>query len=738
MPENHRLSSDSELGYGQLFSVLLRRRLWVIGALCCALPLAAMLSLKKEPIYLSSMQFLVEPNYNSASNSNAANVTVPNAQFSSSANVELDYATQIRLMQSSEVLSKAIALLRPEYPTLDIGALKSALSVTRVTETKDKIETNILQVEYTSSNPKKTQKVLQVLEKVYLDYNLQQQEQRLIKGLAFINEQLPEADGSVVQAEKALERFREEQNLIDPQQRAAEISQSLNTISESRRNLQAQFKDAQVRLATLQQQLARSPQSALLASRLSESTRYQALLNALQETELAVAQQRVVFTDNAPTVVNLVQKLNNQRQLLQQEASRVVGTSLNAEAGQLQSEGQLGAIDLKLVADLAMGQSAIRGLGAQDQSLIQTELRLRSELNRYPQLIAQYNRLQPDIETNRETLQQLLRAKQQLGIEIARGGLNWQVVETPQIGVRKGPNLVTDLILGAIVGTFLGATAAFVREATDDLIHSPSKLSETVALPFLGNVPKLPAPHGLPIFQGASKASLPVLEAVNWLPFRESIDLIYKNIQLSQNRSLRSIAVTSALEGEGKSTVALALAVNAARLGQRVLIVDADLRFPSLHEKVKAPNQQGLSSLLKGEQEQPTLHRVSHTDILTSGPKSVDPLLLLSSAAMKDWMQVFQQHYDLVILDCPPVLGIVDAIQTALLCDGVLLVGRINRVSQTALVQAATALNELNVIGVVANGSENHNRSRYSGYISRTAIAPSLSEEQPLPAYKAR
>jgi polysaccharide biosynthesis transport protein len=718
MPENHfNSSNDSELGYGQLLGVLLRRRLWVIGALCCALPLAALLSLRKDATYLSSMQFLVEPNYNQSSN--VASVGNINAQTT---NTELDYATQIRLMQSSEVLSKAVELLRPEYPTVNIDGLKIALAVSRVTETKDKIETNILQVEYTSNDPKKTQKVLQILEKVYINYNLQQREQRLTKGLAFINDQLPAADGSVAEAEKALELFRENQNLIDPQQRATEISQALSGIADERRQLRAKFQDAQARLDTLQQQLARSPQSALVASRLTESERYQALLNALQETELALAQQRVTYTDNAPSVISLAQKLDNQRQLLQQEASRVVGVTLDVDPNRLQSEGQLGAVDLKLVGDLAVGQSEIRGISAQDQSLIQSETRLRTELNRYPRLIAEYNRLQPDIETNRDTLQQLLRAKQQLGIEIARGGFNWQMVESPQLGNRTGPNLITDLLLGAIVGSFLGATAAFIREAGDDLIHSPSKLQETVALPALGTIPKLPSPTSLaPLFNG-SRNTIPVLEAVNWLPFREAVDLIYKNIQLLHSSPLKTLAVTSALEGEGKSTVALALALSAARLKQRVLVIDTDLRFPSLHDKIKVANQQGLSSLLRGDQKMPVLHRVGNADVLTSGPKSDDPLQLLSSVQMKEWMQYFQQQYDLVIVDCPPVLGIADAIQVASLCGGVVLVGRIDRLSQSELVQTVTALGELNVIGMVANGAD-PSKTRYSNYVPRTAIA---------------
>jgi polysaccharide biosynthesis transport protein len=730
MPEtNINFSGDSELGYGQLLAVLLRRRLWILGTLCCVLPLAAMTSLRKEPTYQSSMQFLVEPNYKSSANMTTTDST--NTQIAGS-NIELDYATQIRLMQSSEVLTKAIAILRPDYPTMTIDGLKSALAVSRVTETKDKIETNILQVDYVSNEPKKTQKVLQVLEKVYVDYNRQQQEQRLVKGLAFINQQLPEADGSVAEAEKALEQFREQQNLIDPQQRAAEISDGLSAITAERTKIRATFQDSQSRFETLQRQLARSPQVALVASRLTESERYQALLNALQETELALAQQRVRFTDAAPSVVALLEKQTNQQQLLRQEASRVVGIPIEAEPSQLQAEGQLSDVDIKLVEELATTQSAILGLAAQDRSLTEAESRLRAELNRYPGLIAEYNRLQPDIEANRNTLQQLLRAKQQLGIEIARGGFNWQVVEMAQVGKKTGPNLVTDLLLGAIVGTFLGATAAFIREAMDDLIHSSSKLRETVALPFLGEVPKLPRGNAFAPLTQRAKHSIPILESVNWLPFRESIDLIYKNIQLLQTTPLKSIAVTSTLAGEGKSTVALALAMSTARLKQRVLIIDADMRFPSLHEKIRVSNQQGLSSLLNGQQEAPVLHRMGGVDVLTSGPKSSDPLQLLSSPRMRGWMQLFQQQYDLVILDCPPVLGIADAIEAASLCNGVLMVGRIDRVSQSELVQSVTALNELNVIGIVANGAD-MSRNRYNGYVQRTSMVAPGGESQPVP-----
>jgi Mrp family chromosome partitioning ATPase len=150
--------------------------------------------------------------------------------------------------------------------------------------------------------------------------------------------------------------------------------------------------------------------------------------------------------------------------------------------------------------------------------------------------------------------------------------------------------------------------------------------------------------------------------------------------------------------------VSIGLALSAARLHQRVLLIDANLRSPSLHHQLNLPNRQGLSTLLSGEDRQPLLHRIgANTDVLTAGPLSSDPVRLLSSDELRDWIRAFEKDYDLIILDSCAVLGVVDAIQTASLCEGVAVVARLDSVSQSSLIQAATALNGLNVMGIIAN-----------------------------------
>ncbi|WOB41880.1 polysaccharide biosynthesis tyrosine autokinase [Thermoleptolyngbya oregonensis NK1-22] len=703
-------SADSELGYGQLFATLMRRRLLLLGVLLSTMAVSTLLSARKDATYRSSMQLLVESNYEQKANLRGA---VPETLFTAPAAVEIDYATQIRLMQSPILLGRAVEALRSEYPDLGLEDLKRGLAVSRVLETEDKIETKILQVDYTSGDPLKSQRVLEVMKNVYLAYNLEQQKLRLSNGLSFIDEQLPTVRQEVANAERSLEDFREGQGIIDPEQQATEFAKALNAIAEQRRAIQAEFQDNQMRFRDLQQQLARTPQGAIVASRLSQSQRFRNLLTSLQETELALAEQLVTYTDRSPTVRSLTQQLDRERALLQQEARRILGDRTELSEDKLYTEAQMGEVEMGLAGQLVATQTNLVGLQARDQSLAQAEAQLRNELNQFPQLIAEYNRLQPDITTKRETLQQLLKARQELAIEIGRGGYNWQVVEAPEQGIKTGPRVLTDLLLGTVLGLFLGAMAVFLRESMDDVIHSPEKLTETVALPPLGMVPRLPRsivgqrwPLGgqLPL-SGRSPAALPMLQAAQWPLFRESMDLVYKSLRRSSPASaLRSLAITSALANEGKTLVSIGLALSAARLHQRVLLIDANLRSPSLHHQLNLPNRQGLSTLLSGEDRQPLLHSIgANTDVLTAGPLSSDPVRLLSSDELRDWIRAFEKDYDLVILDSCAVLGVVDAIQTASLCEGVAVVARLDSVSQSSLIQAATALNGLNVIGMIAN-----------------------------------
>lgn len=714
-------AAETDPGYGQLFAVLMRRRFWLLGVLCSVLSVATILTLIAKPTYQSSMQLLIEPNYQGKRERGPES----ESEFADS-KIEIDYATQINVMRSPVLLQRAVDLLSSEYPDITVKDIQEYLLLSLVVE--DKVSTKIVQVVYTDNDPIKTQKVLEAVNTVYQIYNREQQEQRLKKGLKFINEQIPVVSKLVDQTERKLEQFRKNNNLIDPEQQAAAISQTLNGIEQERQATRAQLKAIQASYSALQQQIARSPKNALVSSRLSQSSRYQSLLNEFQKTEMALAQRRVVFKDTDPNIQQLLQLRQSQLALLQSEVGRVVGgvpTQGNSKGEGLLKEGQLGGIDLNLTSQLVDAQTNLRALTARDTSMAQTQQELRSQLNRFPVLLAEYNRLLPLVQINRDKLQQLVKAQQELSLEIARGGFDWQALEEPQLGLQIGPNIKLNLLLGLVVGLMLGGGAAFLREMTDDSVRSSDELEKQVALPLLGMTPELPQDKASePIINlpfGKPQVMAPwTIQVSNWPPSWESLDLIYKNIQLLNSvSSFKSLMVTSALAGEGKSTLALGLALSAARLHQRVLLIDADLRRPNLHKLVNLPNEQGLSTLLTTDANVPTQSSIqssdSYIDIVTAGPVPGDPANLLSSQRMRELMAAFERTYDLILVDAPPVLGMVDAILTASFCSGVVLVSHMGKVTKTELTQATAMLSKLNVIGVVANGSSGSSNG-YSPY----------------------
>jgi polysaccharide biosynthesis transport protein len=700
-------AAEPDLGYGHLFAVLLRRRWWIVGAMVLAMAAGVGVTLRQKPLYFSTMQFLIESNYR-------GRIGASDSQFSDS-KVEVDTATQLALMQSSRLLQQAMQELQPTYPELNpsdpraVEQFRKSLGIIQVAS-KDKVAvaTKIFQITYTDLDPYKAQRVLKSVQKVYQDYNRDQQRLRLENGLGFVTKKLPDIEKAVRQAEQRLEDFRSNQNLIDPELQAKAKLDTLIRISQEQQTGRSQLQELQSRFNTLQQRVGVSPADAMLVARLNQSTRYQAILTEIQKTELILAQQQLRFKPGTPEIDQILDQRQRQLGLLQTEVSRVIGLVPTGSQESLLSTGQLGGLDITLINQMVETQVTLQSAGARYQQLAIEEQALRNELQRFPKLLAEYSRLQPAIDLNRTTLKELLKAQQDIGLDIARGGFDWQVIEEPQMGLSKGVDWERNLLLGAVAGLMVGGLAAFTREAADDAVHNSEELEKQVAVPLLGLVPKLQMPRGLP--SGSLQPDMQ--EVLRWQPFRDAIDLLYQNIQLLGGPlPLRSLVITSALAGEGKSTLALGLAVSAARLHKRVLLIDGDLRRPSLHKLLNLPNEQGLSTLLTSTGPIPDLagtgQERSNVAILTAGPSPSDPAKLLSSPRMREVLTRFEQHYDLILFDAPPVLGMVDALLAASCCSGTLLVGRLDQLTRSELAQATNNLKQLNVVGIVANGTAN-------------------------------
>ncbi|MEM6754958.1 MAG: Wzz/FepE/Etk N-terminal domain-containing protein, partial [Cyanobacteria bacterium P01_C01_bin.38] len=587
-------SPQETVNIRQLSTIIFRRRWLILGVTSLAMSVATLLSVVIKPMRESSMQMLVSSNlYQSVRTTN--NQDSLNNDFTDS-NIEVvDYTAQLQLMRSKKLIARAVERLRPQYPDITVEDIKGQkgekgpLTVTQLqtgTGTR-KVPSEVFEVSFKDKDAVKAQKVLEALQIVYQDFNKEQQKQRLFKGLAFVNGRLPKIRQQVIEAERKLERFRKRYNIVDPQLQSTILLESIAAIKKELDTTTAQLQDIEARYSNLEQKIAERPKNALVSSRLSQSTRYQSLLDEIQKTELALAEERQRFTDNSPTVQKLLQLRQSQLALLRQEAERSLGEKADANntAQPLLTKGQLAGIDLKLVEDLIKLQTEALGLRANQQSLMESEKQLRSQLNQYPALIAEYNRLLPEVETTRKTLAQLMEVRQNLALKLAQGGFDWQILEQPETGTKTGRSRLFFLLIGAVTGPILGIALALILELFNDTIYTAQELTKFTNLRLLGKIPKLPPPRkrkkllGLPVSFGRSPQNpySSFSQAIAHLPSHETLDMTYQNIQiLKYPLHCQSLMVTSACSGEGKSTSTLGLAVSAARMHQRVLVIDAN------------------------------------------------------------------------------------------------------------------------------------------------------------------
>jgi capsular exopolysaccharide synthesis family protein len=223
--------------------------------------------------------------------------------------------------------------------------------------------------------------------------------------------------------------------------------------------------------------------------------------------------------------------------------------------------------------------------------------------------------------------------------------------------------------------------------------------------------------------------------------FAEAFYSLDANLRLlSSDAPLQVVALTSSEPGEGKSTICAHLAIAAANMGRRVLLVDGDLRKPTQHLIFSLPNREGLSDLIT-QPAAPSLGMVrtipgnSNLHLLTAGTRPPAPGRLLSSRKMQQVTEQFRSHYDLVIFDTPPLAGMIDAKLTAANVDGLLLVVRLQKSLRPELQRVLTDLGntvQAPLLGVVVNGVPQRRKKSsydyYYGYGNQRRKTPELEE----------
>ncbi len=306
-----------------------------------------------------------------------------------------------------------------------------------------------------------------------------------------------------------------------------------------------------------------------------------------------------------------------------------------------------------------------------------------------------------------------------------------EIIENAQAGTRVGPRPVRNAALAFMVGLLVGIALAFLWEYLDDTLKTQEDFEKYYGATILGEIPYI-------FTEDAVEYEILYLSRPN-LPAAEGYRSLRTNIQfVNIERKIKSILVTSASPGEGKTTVLLNLAASLSEMGKKVIVMEADLRRPVMEKFFKTEGRKGLTSVLMETCSlEEALYQTDYPrlQVLFSGPKPPNPAELISSQRMEDLIEQLTEMADYLLIDSPPILATSDALAISNKVDGILLVAYYGTASRDTAKRAADQLNRLkaNVIGVVINNVQAAERYGYYHYYYYHA-----PEKEALPEGKSR
>jgi polysaccharide biosynthesis transport protein len=701
-------SEEGGLDLGRVVKTL-QRQIWVIILANILMASAAIIwNRTRPPVYEGSFKILIEPATAESQVVSAlkGNQTSVEEQDLSSANskVTLDYPTQIQILLSDKTLLPVVQQLQAHYPETSYKSLRAALTVGRF---KEQAETKILEIKYVSGSSNETEQVMNLVSRAYIQYSLTERQTNVRRAMQFVDSQLPKIQSQVRELEIALQSFRERNQLIDPVTMGSQIGSQNGNVQQEIITTQIELAKTKQLYNSLEKQLQLQPNDAEAASVLSEAPGYQQLVKQLQDIEVELQTQSANLTDENPKMVLLREKKAKLLPLVQQQAVAALGNNLSQRTTNVQALPYQNGLRQELSKQFIGATTQVQVLEAKLNGLNLASQKLSIQTGQLPVISRQYENLQRRLKTATEQLSKFLQKREELMINAARQEIQWELIAPPSVKAVSSSGVVKDLLLGLSIGSLVGAGVAILREKMNDVIYSVKDLKEELNLSILGMIPDINEERKLLNSQKARKEQL--TSGYQFSPFMESFRALNSQIRLLRPDSpIKSLVISSSLPNEGKTTIALHLAQAAAAMGQRVLLVNADMRKVSPQQSANKNSIEGLTDVITG-----TTHLMdaiqllpgeNNLYILPAGSTVMDPTSLLGSNKMRNLMEICKHNFDLVIYDTVP-LSFADSLLLIPQTDGLLMVARLSKVQREDLRNSLNMLDvsRVAVLGLVVN-----------------------------------
>jgi succinoglycan biosynthesis transport protein ExoP len=399
-----------------------------------------------------------------------------------------------------------------------------------------------------------------------------------------------------------------------------------------------------------------------------------------------------------------------------------------------QLSSQLREVDEEIQTETRKVAARLRGdylAAVQRESLLHTALeQQKQEANKLNESAIEYSLLKRDVDANRTLSEGLLEKLKEAGVTAGLRSNNFRIVDVARVPTSpSGPNILQNVAIALALGLSTGIGLAFLLDSTDNTVRTPEQAQVISALPSLGMIP----------LGSRSSREVGSRQKLALASSKEAVELVTQSRPRSQMaesyRALRTsllltfaggppkvILITSALPEEGKTTTSVNSAIVLAQKGTRVLLMDADLRRPSIHKTLGMGPKIGLSNVLTGNAtlQEAIIPSTVLPDlfVLPAGTPPPNPAELLASNKMKNVLEELRKQYDHIVIDSPPALSVTDAVVMSTSADAVVLVIRSGHTTKSALRRARDILLQVNarVCGVLVNAVDLSSPDYYYHY----------------------
>lgn len=699
-----------ESAIGESVRILIKRKWVIVTTLVAIFSIVAIASLKMTPVYEASGT--IEINKPDAS-----------LNFQNSATFNVDYfdptelETELKILQSDLLATQVIRELnldrRPEIAG-QAPSPSSSLDLTNDPLTSDPTRTSamvgsfrgnlkvalspntrIIEVHYRSANPQMAANIVNTLMQTYVENNFKARFESTMQASDWLSKQLVDLQMKVETSQEKLVKYQKEHEILGTDEKQNIITEKLDEINKD--------------LTTAE------------SDRMQKEALYRLVQSGDPDT---VAANATSVQDGGSSGVNASQFLDGLRS---KEADlKIQIADLNTQFGPAypklsQLNNQVKEVDAQIQAETKKIVEKIRGQYAaalQLENMLRDALeKQKQEANKLNESAIEYSLLKRDVDTNRQLYEGLLQKMKEAGVSAGLKSNNFRIVDSarPPLGPIE-PNIPRNLMFAVLLGLASGIGLAFLLEGLDNTVRTTERAQAISGLASLGMIPL----GSKSAREGANPKRLVIATS------KEAVELVTQvrpQSQMAESyRALRTslllsnlgappkvIMVTSALPQEGKTTTSINTAVVLAQKGVRVLLIDADLRRPSIHKTLGMGPHSGLSNVLTGSTKlESAITRTAvlpNLFVLPAGTPPPNPAELLASSNMRDVLNQLREEYDHIVIDTPPSLSVTDAVVLSPRADAVVLVIRSGQTTKQALRRSRDILTQVNakVVGVLLN-----------------------------------